>query len=108
MPDAGRSRISHLRLLGQQLFDSFAVTTVAGQYPLVLSVIIAGMADIVVSFEDETDLELKNIEIGRADNDDVLAFTVEGVIRGLNPDLISTFAEQSVVPSEIHFRIDGE
>ena len=66
------------------------------------------MADIVVSFENETDLELTNIDIGRADDDDVLAFTVEGVIRGLSPDLIATFVNQTVVPSEIHFRTESD
>lgn len=66
------------------------------------------MDDIVVSFGEETELELTAIDIGRAEDDDVLAFTVEGVIRGLEPDLVKQFIGKEVVPAEIHFQVEGE
>lgn len=68
------------------------------------------MADIVLSFGEETDLELTAVDIGRADAEDdgVLAFTVEGVIRGLDADLIETLVGQTVVPTEIHFQTEDD
>lgn len=66
------------------------------------------MADIVVSFEEETELELTEVDIGKAEDDNVLAFTVEGVIRGLESDLVQQLIGKEVVPTEIHFRVEGE
>lgn len=66
------------------------------------------MADIVVSFGEETELELTAIDIGRAEANDVLAFTVEGVIHGLESDLVKQFLGKEVVPTEVHFRVEGE
>lgn len=66
------------------------------------------MADIVVSFDEETELELTAVDIGRAEEDDVIAFTVEGVIRGLDSELVQQFIGKEIVPTEIHFRVEGE
>lgn len=66
------------------------------------------MVDIVISFGDETKLELTRVDIGRADDDNVLAFTVEGLIRGLESDLVQQFIGKEVVPTEIRFRVEGE
>lgn len=66
------------------------------------------MADIVVSFGEETELELTAVDIGRAEDDDILAFTVEGVIRGLDSELVQQFIGKEIVPTEIHFRVEGE
>lgn len=65
------------------------------------------MADIVVSFGEETELELTAVDIGRAEEDDVIAFTVEGVLRGLDSDLVQQFIGKEVVPTEIHFRVES-
>lgn len=66
------------------------------------------MGDVVVSFGDETELELTAVDIGRADDDDVLAFTVEGVVHGLHPARLETFVDKTVEPTEIHFRVEDE
>lgn len=65
------------------------------------------MGDIVVSFGKETELELTAVDIGKAE-EDVLAFTVEGVIRGLDSDLVQQFIGKEIVPTEIHFRVESE
>lgn len=66
------------------------------------------MSDIVVSLGEEPKLELRTIDIGLADNDRALAFTVEGVIRGLESNQLEQFVGTSVIPSEIHFRIESD
>ena len=66
------------------------------------------MADIEVSLGENTKLELETVDVGTTDDGEVLAFTITGVIRGLETDLLEEFVGKSVVPTEIHFRIDSE
>lgn len=66
------------------------------------------MVDVVVSLKNGAELDLTAVDIGTADGDEVLAFTVEGLIHGLESDLMETFVGKSVVPTEIHFRIESE
>lgn len=66
------------------------------------------MVDVVVSLDDGAELELTAVDIGAADGDGILAFTVEGLIRGLETDLMETFRGKSAIPTEIHFRIEDE
>ena len=66
------------------------------------------MADIEVSLGEDTELELETVDVGTAADGEVLAFTITGVIRGLESDRLEKFVGKSVVPTEIHFRIEGE
>lgn len=66
------------------------------------------MADIVVSFGENTELDFQTVDIGTADDGEVLAFTIEGVVKGLDSELLEQFVGKSIVPTEIHFRVEGE
>lgn len=66
------------------------------------------MTDIVVSLDQGAELELRAVDVGTTDEDDTLAFTVEGVIRGLESDLLEKFVGKDMVPSEIHFEVDSQ
>lgn len=66
------------------------------------------MVDIVVSLKNGAEFDLTAVDIGTVDGDTVLSFTVEGFIRELESDLMQMFVGTSVVPTEIHFRIEGE
>lgn len=66
------------------------------------------MADIVVSLGENTELDLDTVDIGTTDDGEVLAFTIEGIVRGLNSDLLEEFVGKSVSPTEIRFRVEGE
>lgn len=65
------------------------------------------MADIVVSLGEGAELELQVVDVGVADNEEVLAFTIEGVIRGLDSDLLERLIGKKVLPTEIHFEVQG-
>ena len=66
------------------------------------------MADIEVSLGEDAELELETVDVGTTEGGEVLAFTITGVIRGLESDLLEKFVGKSVVPTEIQFRIEGE
>lgn len=67
-----------------------------------------GESDIVVPLGEEVELDLQTVDIGIADKQEVLAFTIEGVLRGLDSDLLETVAGTELVPTEIHFRIESQ
>lgn len=64
--------------------------------------------DIVVSLTEDVELNLQTVDIGTADEGDVIAFTIEGTLRGLNSDLVETVVGKNIIPTEIHFRIESE
>ena len=67
------------------------------------------MADIVVSLDEHTELDLQTVDIGTAgdeNDEEVLAFTVKGIVRGIDSDLLKRFVGKSVTPTEIHFRVE--
>lgn len=66
------------------------------------------MSEIVVSLGGRTELELKTVDIGTADEGEVLAFTIEGLVRGVDSALLNQFVGKTVVPTEIHFRAEEE
>lgn len=62
----------------------------------------------MVSLGGRTELELKTVDIGTADEGEVLAFTIEGLVRGVDSALLNQFVGKTVVPTEIHFRAEEE
>lgn len=66
------------------------------------------MVDIVISLDDGAELELTAVDIGTTDGEGIVAFTVEGLIRGLEADLMEMFSGKSAIPTEIRFRIEEE
>lgn len=64
-------------------------------------------SDLVVSLSEETELDLETVEIGTADDGTVLAFTIEGIVRGLDSSLIQKFVGKDVIPTEIHFSVES-
>lgn len=65
-------------------------------------------SDLVVSVGEDIELDLQTVDIGTANEGDVLAFTIDGVLRGLDSELLETVLGKDVVPTEIHFRIESE
>lgn len=65
------------------------------------------MEEIVVSLGEDAELDLETVDVGTAD-DETLSFTITGMIRGLESDLLERFVGKSVVPTEIRFRVEGE
>lgn len=63
-------------------------------------------SDIIVTLDDGVDLDLQSVDIGTADAEDVLSFTIDGLLRGVDADLLEAFAEKTVVPTEVHFRTE--
>ncbi|RBI60084.1 hypothetical protein DMJ13_20710 [halophilic archaeon] len=59
------------------------------------------MTDIVIRFDDQTELELKSIDIGV--EQDVLAFDISGTIQGLDDELLKELTGSSLKPTEIQF-----
>lgn len=59
------------------------------------------MDEFVVDLRDDDGIELRRIDIGTAD--DVIAFEVEGVIRGIDEDVLEAISEKDLVPTEIRF-----
>ena len=62
------------------------------------------MGDVVVSFEAGAELDILELDIGIDEGGEVLAFSAEGYIRNVEPDTLQQFADESLVPTEIHFR----
>lgn len=67
-----------------------------------------GMVDVVVSLDDGAELTLTAVDVGTTDGDEVLAFTIEGIIRELESELMKTIAGKSLVPTEVHFRVETD
>lgn len=63
---------------------------------------------IVVDLDEDVTLDLETVDVGTADEGAVLAFTIEGVLRGLESDRMDQLAETSVVPTAIKFRVERE
>ena len=61
------------------------------------------MDEITIRLEDGSEVELQRINIGVAEG--VIAFDVEGVIRGLDEDILESVAGKSLKPAEITFEV---
>ena len=61
------------------------------------------MEEIVVRLDEESEVELTDVDVGVADG--VIAFDLTGIIRGVDETQMADFAKKDLVPTELHFSL---
>lgn len=64
------------------------------------------MDELTVSLKEGSEVEIQDMDIGVSE--EVIAFEIEGMIRGVDDDLLATVAGKTLQPTEITFElVDG-
>lgn len=61
------------------------------------------MEELTVQLKGGTEVDLREVSVGVAD--DVIAFEIEGLIRGLDRETLDAVANKDLEPTEIRFAV---